>query len=111
MQSVPIQRADFFGDAAALKDFQASRCTFFLDIDGTIVMHQTDRLLPGAAEKVREWRAAGHLVIFTARSTMPPWLIEHDAVLPLLGPGPRVLINDAKRHQGPLCSCEARREL
>lgn len=95
--TVPIKRADFFGDEMSLKEFQASRSSFLVDIDGTIVEHNTDRLLPGAVEKIREWRSAGHLVILTtARSSVPPWLVEHDAFLTSLGPGPRVLINDAK---------------
>jgi hypothetical protein len=97
LQGVKIHRAHFFGDEPALKDFQASRCTFFLDVDGTIVSHGTDRLLPGAAARVREWRAQGHQVILTtARTEVPPWLIEHDGVVAGIGPGPRVLVNDAK---------------
>jgi hypothetical protein len=97
IQGVKIQRAHFFGDEPALKDFQASRCTFFVDIDGTVVTHGTDRLLPGAATRVRELRSQGHQVILTtARQDVPPWLIEHDGVVAGIGPGPRVLINDAK---------------
>ena len=95
-RAVATQRAEFFGDAESLRAFQASRSTFLVDIDGTLVEEGTDRLLPGAVDVVREWRAAGHLVVLTtARRTVPPWLVEHDAVLPSLGPGPRVLVNAA----------------
>lgn len=41
--------------------------TFILDLDGTIVTHGTNNLLPGADRLLKDISAGGHQIIFTTR--------------------------------------------
>ena len=83
---------------------------YFLDLDGTLFVHSTDRLLPGADEFLRELRSARHTIVFTTRrsaewpvgdplndETTVAMLaekgIEYDHILFGIT-SPRILIND-----------------
>jgi type VI secretion system ImpA family protein len=83
---------------------------YFIDLDGTLFVHGSDRLLPGAAEFLREARARGHQLVFVTRrssewprghalndettlETLARLGIDYDEILFGIG-SPRILVND-----------------
>jgi hypothetical protein len=90
--------------------------TIFLDIDGTLVMHESPHVtsfpchkmevLKGSIEKLLEWNKSGHTIILTTgrkesnREVTIKQLqnagIFYDHLIMGVGRGPRVVINDIK---------------
>jgi hypothetical protein len=114
---VDILEAGLFGTPESLIQFRfqlARKMTFFVDIDGTLVYlpkHVTydandAKLLPGAIEKLTEWKRQGHTIVLTTgresarREKLIKMLsdlnVPYDQLVTNLRPGPRILINDKK---------------
>lgn len=114
---VEILEAGLFGTPESLIQYRfnlARKMTFFVDIDGTLLYlpkHVTydpsdAQLLPGAIEKLTEWKQLGHTIVLTtgresARREKLISLLQHlkvpyDQLVTNLKPGPRILINDKK---------------
>ncbi|NVB83271.1 MAG: hypothetical protein HOV81_33170 [Kofleriaceae bacterium] len=115
--AVPIERAEFFGDPRKLRTARARHNvrigSIFCDIDGVLVEHEDVpdyqralRVLPGSAERLREWAAQGYFIVLTTardaakeaemRAALAAAEIPfHDLVMGLPS-GPRFLINDRK---------------
>lgn len=85
--------------------------TYFLDLDGTLVKHGTNDLLPGARELLDALVAAGHQIVFTtyrgdrnfaghrvysadsARTLVRSLRVPYEALI-LDVDSPRVVVND-----------------
>lgn len=88
--------------------------SILIDIDGTILYHETDFLdsldvtsargLVGSAEKIAEWACKGYNIVLTTGrnesmrevtiAQLKRAKIVYDEIIFGLGPGPRYLIND-----------------
>lgn len=114
---VRIQSAGFFGTPESLTLYRyqlARKMTFFVDIDGTLfylpkhVSYDAKdiQLLPGALNKLQEWKDQGHTIVLTTGRTharrerllkvLAELKIPYDQLVTNLRPGPRILINDKK---------------
>ena len=114
---VTILEAGLFGTPESLIQYRfnlAKRMTFFVDIDGTLlylpkyVSYDANdaKLLPGAIEKLTEWKQQGHIIVLTtgresARrdkliSMLQTLKVPYDQLVTNLRSGPRILINDKK---------------
>jgi hypothetical protein len=114
---VDILEAGLFGTPESLIQYRfnlAKKMTFFVDIDGTLVYlpkhvsydSADSTLLPGALEKLTEWKQKGHtIVLTTGRVTarreklitlLKDLKVPYDQLVTNLRPGPRILINDKK---------------
>lgn len=114
---VTILEAGLFGTPESLIQYRfnlAKRMTFFVDIDGTLIYlpkhvpydASEARLLPGAIEKLTEWKQQGHIIVLTTgRETarreklinmLQSLKVPYDQLVTNLRPGPRILINDKK---------------
>lgn len=116
-QCIDILEAGLFGTPESLIQYRfqlARKKTFFVDIDGTLIYLPKHvsydandvKLLPGAIEKLTEWKQQGHaIVLTTGRETarreklitmLHELKIPYDQLVTNLRPGPRILINDKK---------------
>lgn len=112
---VLVYKAEFFGDPERLENLYISKnaSTVFCDLDGTLIEHENIpdytrgiKLLPGAREKIDEWRAGNAFIVLTTsrdeqfRDDMEKLLreagIRFEYLVMGLPPGPRFLINDKK---------------
>jgi thiamine kinase-like enzyme len=112
---IPIKEAEFFGDPQRLENLYISKnaSTIFCDLDGTVIKHENIpdytrgmELLPGAKEKIEQWRKDNAFIVFTTsrdeqyRTEMEKMLryagIIYEYLVMGLPPGPRYLINDKK---------------
>lgn len=112
---IPITEAEFFGDPQRLHNLYISKNAFtiFCDLDGTIIEHENIpdytkcvKLLPGAKEKIDEWRKDnGFIVLTTSRDEQfRPELeemlritgIRYEYLVMGLPSGARYLVNDKK---------------
>lgn len=114
---VTILEAGLFGTPESLIHYRfslARRMTFFVDIDGTLlylpkhVSYDSNdaTLLPGAIEKLTQWKQEGHIIVLTTgRETsrrekliqmLQELKVPYDQLVTNLRPGPRILINDKK---------------
>jgi hydroxymethylpyrimidine pyrophosphatase-like HAD family hydrolase len=114
---VEINEAKFFGTPEKLQEFrfqQAKQMTFFVDIDGTLIVQSKSILydpedvtvLPGTREKLAQWKNEGHRIILTTGRESPrkarlermlqALKIPYDDILTGCNSGTRVLINDKK---------------
>jgi hypothetical protein len=112
-----ITHAEFFGTPEQLISFRFDRArkyTFFVDIDGTLfhlpkhVPYESSdtTLLPGAIDKLTEWKQQGHtIVLTTGRETarrdklikqLSDLRIPYDQLVTGLASGTRIVINDKK---------------
>jgi len=117
VMAVPIDRAEFFGDPRKLRTVRAKHNvrlgSIFCDIDGVLVEHedvpdytQPLRPLPGAIERLREWKAEGYFIVLTTaraaalepalRAALDAAEVPYHQLVTGLPSGPRFLINDRK---------------
>jgi hypothetical protein len=115
--AVPIEKAEFFGDPRKLRTVRARHNvrlgSIFCDIDGVLVEHEDVpdytrplRPLPGAIERLREWRTEGYFIVLTTardagneaalRAALDAAGVPYDQLVVGLPSGPRFLINDRK---------------